>query len=280
MTATKTRATTPTKARTKTKARGKESTKAASRQFAGGNVSDVLALIRQAKTVELKLTIPDHSYRSTGRALGLDPLDAQLRQVFFFDTPDLALNAAGVVVRARRSQGGPDDTVIKLRPVVPSDLPAELRALPDFGVEVDAMPGGHVCSASYKAKLTKNHVRPASLGQRPISKLFTAGQRDFYAAHAPAGLDLDQLSILGPLNVLKLKHTPDDFGRKLAVELWLYPDGSRVLELSTKCAPNEAFQVAAESQAYLTDKGVDLDGEQATKTATALTFFAAELNAG
>jgi inorganic triphosphatase YgiF len=37
-------------------------------------------------------------------ALGLDALDAQIRQVFFFDTPDLDLNRAGVVVRARRIQ--------------------------------------------------------------------------------------------------------------------------------------------------------------------------------
>ncbi len=86
-------------------------------------------------------------------------------------------------------------------------------------------------------------MRATTLGERQISKLFSPGQRDFYAAHAPTGLDLDQLSLLGPLNVLKLKFVPEDFGRKMAVELWLYPDGSRVLELSTKCAPNEAFQV-------------------------------------
>jgi hypothetical protein len=243
-------------------------------------MSELLALVKQAKTVELKLTVPDGSYRTTGSALGVDPLDAQLRQVVFFDTPDLALNKAGVVVRARRSQGGPDDTVVKLRPVVPADLPAELRALPDFGVEVDAMPGGFVCSASFKAKLSKNHVRATMLGQRPISKLFSAGQRDFYATHSPPGLELDQLSALGPLNVLKLKHTPEEFGRKIAVELWLYPDGSRVLELSTKCLPNEAFQVAAETQAYLHDRGVDLAGEQATKTATALKFYSDELKGG
>ena len=240
----------------------------------------MLDLIKQAKTVELKLTVPEGSYRSTALALGLDPLDAQLRQVIFLDTPDLALNKAGVVVRARRSQGGPDDTVIKLRPVVPADLPAELRALPDFGVEVDAMPGGFVCSASFKAKLSKNHVRATTLGYRPISKLFSAAQRDFYTSHAPSGLELDQLSVLGPLNVLKLKFTPEEFGRKMAVELWLYPDGSRVLELSTKCAPNEAFQVAAEARAYLGNRGVDLAGEQATKTASALKFFSDELKGG
>ena len=55
--------------------------------------------------------------------------------------------------------------------------------------------------------------------------------------------------------------------------MWLYPDGSRILELSTKCEPGEAFQVAAETRAFLSSKGVDLDTEQQTKTRTALEFF-------
>jgi hypothetical protein len=59
--------------------------------------------------------------------------------------------------------------------------------------------------------------------------------------------------------------------------MWLYPDGSRVLELSTKCAPSQAFQVAAEARAYLAERGVDLEGEQETKTRKALDFFAEEL---
>jgi hypothetical protein len=33
----------------------------------------------------------------------MDALDAQIRQVLFFGTPDLALNRVGVVVRARRT---------------------------------------------------------------------------------------------------------------------------------------------------------------------------------
>ena len=56
-------------------------------------------------------------------------------------------------------------------------------------------------------------------------------------------------------------------------ELWLYPDGSRILELSTKCAPGETFQVAAETRGFLSERGVDLSGEQQTKTKTALEFF-------
>ena len=43
--------------------------------------------------------------------------------MFVFDTPDPRLNKSGVVVRARRVQGRGDVTVIKLRPIVPGELP-------------------------------------------------------------------------------------------------------------------------------------------------------------
>jgi hypothetical protein len=242
-------------------------------------LSEVMKLAAQSDTVELKLTVPEAHRRSTLSALQIDPLDAQIRQVVFFDTPDLELDRHGVVVRARRVQAVGDDTVVKLRPVVPSELPPELRLEKSFGVEVDAMPGGFVCSASYKGKLGTADVKEVLGGTRPIRKLFTKGQRAFFAEHAPEGLELDALSALGPINVFKVKFAPEGFGRKMVGEMWFYPDGSRIIELSTKCLPGEAFQVAAEVRAFLNDRGVDVGGEQQTKTRTALEFFSAELRA-
>ena len=236
-------------------------------------VTELLSLVKGADSVELKLTVPDSDHRSTVAALELDPLDSEIRQVVFFDTPDLQLNQRGVVVRARRVQGKGDDTVVKLRPVVPDQLSSELRKAPGFGVEVDVMPGGFVCSASFKGDLPRPKVRGVLTSGRPISKLFTKQQRAFYRLHAPDGLELDQLTALGPIFVLKLKLVPREFGRRLVVELWLYPDGSRILELSTKCLPAEAFDIAAQTTAFLSAHGVDLTAEQQTKTRTALEFF-------
>jgi hypothetical protein len=59
--------------------------------------------------------------------------------------------------------------------------------------------------------------------------------------------------------------------------MWLYPDGSRIVELSTKCSIAEPFQVAAECRAFLGSKGIDTGGDQHTKTRAALDFFAREL---
>ena len=246
-------------------------------ELSGEELAKLVSLIGGADSVELKLTIPESAQRSTVAALKLDPLDAQIRQVFFFDTPDLVLNGNGVAVRARRVQGATGDTVVKLRPVVPDELPDDVRRSGTVGVEVDAMPGGYVCSASMKGKASNRDVREAVTGKRPARKLFSKEQRAFLGAHAPEGVTLDELSLLGPIFALKLKFEPRGYARKMVAEMWLYPDGSRILELSTKCLPGEAFQVGVESRAYLESLGLDLWGEQQTKTKTALEFFAAEL---
>jgi hypothetical protein len=241
----------------------------------------MLGLASGADSIELKLTVPEQGHRSAIEALGLDPLDAQIRLVCFFDTPDLRLNRQGVIVRARRVQGREDDSVVKLRPVVPDELPAQLRAAPEMVVELDAMPGGYVCSASMKARLKgAGGVKKRLRGKRATSKLFTKPQRRFYEQHAPADLALDDLEVLGPIFVLKLNSTPAGFGRKLCTEMWLYPDGSRILELSTKCAPSEMFQVAAEARGFLGGSGIDLSGRQQTKTKTALQQFSKALGTG
>lgn len=239
----------------------------------------IFALAKAADSVELKLTVGESEQRSTVRALGMDPLDAEIRQVFFFDTPDLKLNDHGLVVRARRVQRKRGDSVVKLRPVVPSELEPKLRRLPNLVVEVDAMPGGYVCSASLKTSLDNREVLDVAHGLRPLRKLFSKEQRQFFSAHAPPGIELDDLTLLGPILVLKLKFKPSDYDRKLVAELWNYPDNSRILELSTKCVPAEAFGTALESRSFLRDRGVDLSGEQQTKTKTALDYFSKNLSA-
>lgn len=235
--------------------------------------ADLSRLLRQLATVdavELKLSVPEDHRQSTIAALGLDPLHAQIRQVAFFDTPDLALDEAGLVLRARRVQGKAGDSVVKLRPVDPEAIDPELRRAADFGVEVDAMPGGFVCSGSLKAKVADATVRAVLSGRRPVRSLFTKLQKAVAGDHLPDGVVIDDLVVLGPLTVLKLKFAPEGLQRGLVAELWSYPNGSRLLELSTKCTPEEAFHVAVELRAYLGERGVPVTGEQRTKTRTAL----------
>jgi hypothetical protein len=63
-------------------------------------------------------------------------------------------------------------------------------------------------------------IRQCFHGDRAIRKLFTKEQRAFYKVHAPDGLSLDDLTLLGPIFVLKLNTRPEGIGRKFfAAEL-------------------------------------------------------------
>src|SRR5438045_6461547 len=135
--------------------------------FSNEDLVQLLDLLKGADSVELKLTVPEPHQRSTVEALELDPLEAQIRQVFFFDTPELDLDAHGVVVRARRIQGKGGDSIVKLRPVVPSELPEELRLSGAFRIEVDVLPGGFVCSGALKGRPAEVVARGAATGGTP-----------------------------------------------------------------------------------------------------------------
>jgi hypothetical protein len=81
------------------------------RRLSDDDLARVMPLIADSDSVELKLTVPEADHRSAVATLEMDPLHAQIRQVYFFDTPELALNEHGVVVRARRIQKKGDDSV-------------------------------------------------------------------------------------------------------------------------------------------------------------------------
>ncbi len=50
------------------------------------------------------------------------------------------------------------------------------------------------------------------------------------------------------------------------------------MEQSTKCLPGEGLDVAEQLIDFLASKDIPTDGEQQTKTKTALEFFSAELH--
>ncbi len=238
--------------------------------------AEVETLIAESDSVELKLSVADANRHSTVSALEMDPLDAQIRQVVFYDTADLALNRRGVVVRARRVQGKAGDVVVKLRPVVPKHVPREVRKSASFGIEVDVMPDGFVRSGTMKAPVADRHLRRLWASERPLAKVLTSEQKYFYDLNAPEGVELDGLIALGPVTVLKLKFRPSGYAGQMVAELWFYPDGSRILELSTKSTPSKAIEVADEAKRFLASRGVDLTAPQQTKTRSALEFFARE----
>jgi len=239
-----------------------------------------LRLDESVDSVELKLTVPQGEERATARALGIDLLDAQLRQVYFFDTPDLTLFEQGVVLRARRIQNDDHDCVVKLRPVLPSQLAPRWRKAEGMGVEVDVVGGKPIYSASLKAVRRPTRIEEVLDGEVPLPRLFRKEQRAFLDEHAPTAIPWDRLVPLGPINVAKVKMPVKGLSYPVVAEAWFYPDGSALLELSMKMKPKRVERARQEAKAYLESLGLKLGGgEQQTKTRKALLFFSRKLTA-
>lgn len=235
----------------------------------------LLAILPDVDAVELKLSVPDTDHRSALRSLGIDAMTAEIRQVAFVETPDLRLFDAGLVVRVRRTQRKPGDTTVKLRPMLPADVPEGLRELPGFKVEVDASPQGYTCSCSLTAEVSDKRVKGLMAGERGLLDVLTEEQRGVLLGRLPEGVEPSDLVVLGPLTLLKAKFEDPSYPRKMVAELWFLPDGSRILELSAKCTPTEAFQAAAETKIFLAGYGLDLGAPQEMKTRSALAALAA-----
>ncbi|WP_189330820.1 hypothetical protein [Actinoplanes ianthinogenes] len=227
-------------------------------------------LAREAERVELKVVSSERQCR----ALDLERHAVRTRRVFFLDTPDLALDRHGLIVRVRDMGGRPDDAVVKLRPMASHTLPKWLRRRNSLEVEIDAMPGRRVCSGSLKARLGRGTVARTLAAGRPLAKLLPQPQRRLLAACGPTGLSLGDLVMFGPVEVHKYKIQPDGFDRHLAAERWTYPDGSTILELSTRCPVGKAPEVAAHLTEVLAAHGIVPSEPQLTKTDMTLRFFA------
>jgi hypothetical protein len=234
---------------------------------------EMLDKMAEVPSIELKMNIPADQ-RMALSGLGLDAMAGKLREVVFFDTPDLTLFHHGVVARARRTQGADDDTVVKLRPAEPRKLPPAVRSSKNLKVEMDVTRGSYVVSASLKGTRRAGAVREALAGDRPLERLFTKEQRSFFAEHAPAGVDWGDLVPLGPVLVVLLKFVPQELPNRTTIEQWHYPGQVPLVELSTKATPETVLQVFADGVRFVRGLGLSATGAQEPKTRKALEFFA------
>ena len=204
------------------------------------DVAKVMGLIKGSDSVELKLTVPETEHSGTVAALEMDPLNAEIRQVFFFDTP----GADAVPARRRRARPpGPRRRATtpssSCDPSSPSQLPGRVRKLPEFGVEVDAIAGGF-CLLGLDERDTGTGVRARTIMGQRRGKRSSFRRRN--GPSTPSTPRRGSSSTTSRFSVRSSCSSSSSRRRRstLVAEMWLYPDGSRILELSTKCAPGEA----------------------------------------
>ena len=179
------------------------------------------------------------------RSAGVDPAH---RKVYFYDTPELALFAEDLVLRARVTDGDDDDSTVKLRPLPLPDIPDRWRTTDDVRIELDVVGSKQVPSAKLDGEPDRGEIAQVEHGALGLSKLFTTAQEAIIDDVLPSGTGLDDLAVLGPVNARKWELPPGAFPHKLSVEEWSLPDATHFVELSFKVsnrtkrtAPEQAF---------------------------------------
>lgn len=230
--------------------------------------------------VEIKVTIrPDQELRAE-RAMKVNEDTADVRVIYFYDTPDLDLFEAGVVMRARLVKGDDDDSTVKFRPKEAMSSAEvcgrahEWAGLEGFKLEADCVGDRIACSASLTQLQQRDEIDEVAEGRRAIDKLFSREQERFLAEFYGEPIDFGRLCVMGPIRVLRWKLEHKRFDHELTVEEWRLPNGDDLVEVSIKTTPDEAADAQAAFNAHLEELGLDPAGAQETKTRTALEYFA------
>jgi hypothetical protein len=235
------------------------------------------APISDMDACEIKVTIrPDQELRAE-RSMELDEDSADIRVIYFYDTPKLTLFDAGVALRARLVKGDDDDSTVKFRPVDAAKIPDEWKRVSGFKLEADCVGKRVVCSASLTVIQSRGEIDQVAKGERPIEKLFSIEQERFLAEFYATPLDFTKLRVMGPIRVLRWKSKHKSFPYELTTEEWRLPNGDDLVEVSIKVPPAKAIEAQKAFDVHLRELGLDPEGAQETKTRTALNYFASTL---
>ncbi|NUR63720.1 MAG: adenylate cyclase [Catenulispora sp.] len=236
----------------------------------GDDLDRMFNLVREVGRVELKFTVAEASYEAVRGALGAG--SERIRNVYYLDTPDLTLRHHGVLARIRGGQR-PNDSVVKLRPIDPGAVPGAMRRCADFTVEVDLTPDSFVCSGALKRRLGRHMVERAVDGEHGLRTLFSQQQLKLLSGRLPGSVAVDKLEPLGPVEVHRTRPGHDGPGRGLELQEWTFPDGSRLLELSTRCSAEQLLATAAHAKVFLDRHEIAQSGPCPTKADATLAYF-------
>lgn len=236
----------------------------------GADLDRMFTLCREVGHVELKFTVADGSADAIRELIAVGA--ERVRNVYYLDTPDLTLRRHGVLARVRGGQR-PNDSVVKLRPIDPDGVPAGLRRCADFTVEVDVTPDSFICSGALKRRLSRNAVERAVEGRSSLRTLFSEQQVALLDSRLSGRVTIDDLDALGPVEVHRTRPRDGEPGRGLELQEWMYPDGSRLLEVSARCTAEDLLQTAVQAKAFLDENGIKQSGPCPTKADTTLDYF-------
>jgi hypothetical protein len=242
--------------------------------------------------VEVKLTLAGDRVDQAVQALQLAPDRPRWRIHFGEDVtaavgPTTPLLDLGVVLRARRRPGEPDDTTIKLRPCRRSQLGGPWPTATkgdgwELKLEADWAGEQRVLAVSLTADQPGDVIADVAEDGAPVRSLFLDEQLDFLRECCDARIDLDALTLLPPVTATRWKEVRTaPAGLEVRAERWTV-DHLDFLELSVVADPGDAPAAQRALHGFVGSLGLAVDPHQEPKTRQVLAHLvsAAALPAG
>jgi hypothetical protein len=234
-----------------------------------GGLPAALDEVPRPDSVEIKVVVADDSNGDALADIAVSVRSAHRRRVHLIDTHGSDLRTRGVVVRLR-SAGRSADAVVKWRPrpaLRPSrsDLAWWRRDFPHLRTELDALPDAFAWSAAIEHGVHRYDLADVVAGDRSAVSILSREQRRLIRAVAP-GVELEQLRPLAPVQVVRSRLEGTHTASHVVVEIWRWPDGAEIVELSTTCGPRRATAAASELAQVLARCGLSPSRCQRLKT--------------
>ena len=228
---------------------------------------------------EFKLFVAAANAAHAMKVLKLDEQYAVKQTVCFFDTKDRALDASGLILRAREKSSGPGDSTVKIR-ATGETLPvsdAERGIAPEQDWTDERRPT--FSRSLNRSPLPSGLVSKVLAAQVPASELFDEAQRKCVLARVK-GFRWKTLRRYGPVQTEVWRRTSllHGFPGQVTVELWHLKRAGRqeiVLEVSAKAnAKSQAHAQALARQFFGAAKAAGLGTPTGqTKTRLVLDFY-------
>ncbi|MGQ0573475.1 MAG: hypothetical protein ACT4RN_04630 [Pseudonocardia sp.] len=186
--------------------------------------------------------------------------------MYLLDTPTLDLVRAGVEIRLRRRARGRYDLSVCARR---SGTARSRVTVPGVRVELDVVPGALWQDIEVRREVDSAAAAEVIAGAAASRSLLTATQHSWARCGGNSVVgdhQLRQLRVHGPLMVNRVKVGAARLGlRRADLELFRYPSGRELLELSTRCWPRDVCTTASAFEQLLDERDVAIAREHRTK---------------
>jgi len=184
-------------------------------------------------------------------------------RIYFYDTSALDLLSKGLILRLRKGAGS--DLTVKMRPPNGKHFSNPSIGKERYKCEVEIT--GGVESRSYSVQ-TDNVAGYVPEKGTDLLPLLSPGQKRLLE-NSQIRIDWAKVKQVADIKSTTWRGLTRSSPGKLSLELWEWPNG-RILEVSTKTAPNAGPAAYTELESLAKKNGLALSPVQQSKTSTAL----------